>query len=246
MADDEWFYAVGGDQHGPVSRDWLSGLLRDGQLHVQSLVWTTGMPQWQPAESVPALARDLSLARVAPAPPDFYAADLHPAVAISPDLPGAPPPPPAQLLDYGLGDTRYVPAAEHQYATFGTRFVAFFIDTVLLRIVAEAGVFLAMTFAGNRNTAAAASGLTGIVIAFLYFTLMESSPKQATLGKMAMGLRVTTVRGQPISFGQAVGRYFGKWLSSLILGIGYLMIMWTDKHQGLHDQLAGTVVIKKR
>jgi uncharacterized RDD family membrane protein YckC len=73
---------------------------------------------------------------------------------------------------------------------------------------------------------------------------MESSPKQGTLGKMALGIVVTDMDSRRISFGRATGRYFAKILSGLILGIGFLMVAFTEKKQGLHDILAGTLVVK--
>ena len=74
---------------------------------------------------------------------------------------------------------------------------------------------------------------------------MEASSKQGTLGKMVLGIIVTDEAGNRISFGRATGRYFGKILSSLILLIGYIMIAFTKKKQGLHDLLASTLVVKK-
>jgi len=87
--------------------------------------------------------------------------------------------------------------------------------------------------------------LIGICIAWLYEALMESSSTQATLGKMALGLKVTDEFGNRISFGRATGRYFGKWISGIILLIGYFMAGWTEKKQALHDMMAGTLVVRK-
>jgi uncharacterized RDD family membrane protein YckC len=75
---------------------------------------------------------------------------------------------------------------------------------------------------------------------------MESSPQQATLGKMALGLKVTDLQGERLSFARATGRYFGKIVSSLILFVGFMMAGWTEKKQALHDIMAGTLVVKKR
>ena len=80
----------------------------------------------------------------------------------------------------------------------------------------------------------------------LYFALLESSERGATVGKMAMGLRVVTSDGQRLSFMNATGRYFAKILSFLILCIGFIMVAFTDKKRGLHDIIAGTLVIKTR
>jgi uncharacterized RDD family membrane protein YckC/Tfp pilus assembly major pilin PilA len=78
---------------------------------------------------------------------------------------------------------------------------------------------------------------------WLYFALMESGEQQATLGKRAMGIKVTDEYGRRVSFGQATGRYFGGFLSSLILDIGYMLAGWTERKQALHDLMAGTFVV---
>jgi uncharacterized RDD family membrane protein YckC len=83
------------------------------------------------------------------------------------------------------------------------------------------------------------------VIQWLYFSLMESSSWQATLGKKALGLTVTDLEGRRISFGRATGRYFAKIISTLILCIGYMMAGFTEKKQALHDMIAGTLVLRK-
>ena len=65
----------------------------------------------------------------------------------------------------------------------------------------------------------------------------------ATLGKMAMGIKVVTPEGQPISYGRSTGRYFGKMLSGIILGIGYLMAFWDPEKRALHDRICHTRVV---
>ena len=62
--------------------------------------------------------------------------------------------------------------------------------------------------------------------------------------KKVLGLRVTDLNGNQISFGNATGRHFAKMLSGLLLGIGFIMIAFTDQKQGLHDQIAGTLVLR--
>ena len=80
----------------------------------------------------------------------------------------------------------------------------------------------------------------------LYFSLMESSSKQATLGKMALGIIVTDDDGKRISLGRAVGRNLGKIVSQIILFIGFIMIAFTAKKQGLHDIMASCLVVVKK
>jgi len=78
---------------------------------------------------------------------------------------------------------------------------------------------------------------------WLYFALQESSVRQATIGKRALGLKVADLEGNRISFLRATARYYCKLLSRLMLMIGYLMIFWTAKKQALHDKMASTVVL---
>jgi uncharacterized RDD family membrane protein YckC len=97
--------------------------------------------------------------------------------------------------------------------------------------------------------AAIAAYLTAIlvilILQWLYYALMESSNKQATLGKLALGIVVTDLSGGRISFGRATGRYFGKIISGLILYIGFIMAGLTEKKQALHDIMASCLVVLK-
>lgn len=149
------------------------------------------------------------------------------------------------------------------YAGFWMRFLAYIIDAILLGI---ANFIILIPFLGILGLTAAArasdmdSGGPGLMVAllstyfisvitilaasWLYFALMESSAKGATLGKMALGLRVTDLTGNRISFGRATGRYFGKIVSSMILMIGYIMAGFTQQKQALHDIMAGCLVVR--
>lgn len=139
-----------------------------------------------------------------------------------------------------------------QYGGFWRRFVAYIIDAIVLSIVA----YPILMFAGlgdvepgtepEIGTGFWLAYLAVIVINWLYFALLESSGKQATLGKMALGMVVTDLDGNRVSFGKASGRFFGKILSGLILLIGYIMAAFTERKQALHDMLAGTLVLKGR
>jgi uncharacterized RDD family membrane protein YckC len=80
---------------------------------------------------------------------------------------------------------------------------------------------------------------------WLYYALMESSRFQGTLGKMAVQIKVTDLEGNRVTFGRASGRYFGKLVSALVLFIGYIMVAFTEKKQGLHDIMAGCLVVRK-
>ena len=79
----------------------------------------------------------------------------------------------------------------------------------------------------------------------LYFSLMESSRHQATLGKMALGIKVVNAHGGRLSFAHALGRWFAALLSYVTLYIGFLMAAFTGKKQALHDLVAGTFVVDR-
>ncbi len=88
--------------------------------------------------------------------------------------------------------------------------------------------------------------LVGLLVPIAYYALLESSPWQATIGKRVCRLRVTRLDGRRISLPRALGRYLGKFVSAFILGIGFLMVAWTQRKQGLHDLMADTLVVRLR
>jgi uncharacterized RDD family membrane protein YckC len=138
------------------------------------------------------------------------------------------------------------------YAGFWLRFAAYLIDAILLGLVLVPmgfilGVLLIATDNVNNEDLALLvnmlSNVISLVVDWLYSSLLESSPWQATVGKKLVGIRVTDMNGNRIGFGQATGRHFGKILSSLICLIGFIMAAFTEKQQALHDMLAGTLVL---
>lgn len=136
------------------------------------------------------------------------------------------------------------------YAGFWRRFSASLIDWLVLTVVAAVlglGVgFFWFTQVGDdevsRNIFSAILNLAIFIISWFYFAGLESSDAQATWGKRVVGIFVTDLQGQTLSFGRASARYFGKILSSILM-IGYLLAIFTNKKQALHDLIAGTVVI---
>jgi len=147
------------------------------------------------------------------------------------------------------------PVAGVGYGGFWIRVLAAIIDAVLLRVVVApihlvfGGLGLAGMMSGVPHAGIGlgllGGGVTIVLLIFgswLYEAFMESSSYQATLGKMLFGMKVTDLNGNRISFGRATGRHFAKWISGMILSIGYMMVGFTERKQGLHDMLAGTLV----
>jgi uncharacterized RDD family membrane protein YckC len=117
---------------------------------------------------------------------------------------------------------------------FWIRFLAYIIDVVILFVV---NMVLALVVGAMASTA------LGIIVGSVYSVGFWSA-QGATPGMMAVGVKITTVDGDPIDFGKAFLRYIGYWVSGITLGIGFLMIAFTPQKRGLHDYIAGTVVIK--
>ena len=131
------------------------------------------------------------------------------------------------------------------YAGFWRRVAAVFIDGLLVGAVIAPLVMAVGEGETYAEAARSASGSTiEALVTWLYYALIESSSKQATLGKMVLGIIVTNLEGRRIGLGRATGRHFAKILSALILGIGFLMVAFTERKQGLHDMIAGTLVIR--
>ena len=122
------------------------------------------------------------------------------------------------------------------YAGFWRRAAAHFVDGIILLVpVAVTGIVL--------GEASAPEFLINVAISCAYFAGFHSSAKQATPGKMAFGIKVSTLTGERIGIGRGIGRYFASWLSYLTLLIGYLMAAFTQKKQALHDMISGTLVV---
>ena len=132
-------------------------------------------------------------------------------------------------------------ATTYTYAGFWLRFVATIIDLIIVSVVSA---FIGAIIAGGDDTGTV-SAMLNLFGDWLYCALMESSKFQGTVGKLVLGLIVTDDQYRPISFGRATWRYLGHFLSTIILGIGFLMAAVTTRKQCLHDIMAGTLVVKK-
>ena len=123
-------------------------------------------------------------------------------------------------------------AAPH-YAGFWQRFAALIIDAILIGVatgilgIATHGIGLLLAWG----------------LPWVYEALMLSSDRQATLGKIALGIRVTGLQSQRLTFGRATGRHFAKYISALLLGIGFIIAAFTERKQALHDMIAETLVV---
>lgn len=119
------------------------------------------------------------------------------------------------------------------------RIAGWFIELVVVSLLLAVG----LTFGGDNYFVGFVVGLTAI---WLYFAVLESSPRQATLSGPILGVRVTDLAGERITFTHATGRHFAMYLSAITpFAVGYWMAFWTRRRQTLHDMLARTLVLKK-
>lgn len=132
-----------------------------------------------------------------------------------------------------------------QYVGFWRRFAALFIDAIILGVVSGIIGAILMSAMGSENSPAGLLGnLASFVLAFAYYVYYQSKVGQ-TLGKKAMGIKVVDAAGKTPSMTTFFLReIIGKFVSGIILGIGYLMVIWDPKKQALHDKIASTYVIK--
>ncbi len=159
------------------------------------------------------------------------------------------------------------------YPDFLMRFFAFLIDSLLVAILvlvtyAVMALIVSMFALGGMHAvggmrpgrslgmgmgvAALGTGAFLFVLNFLmvlavyagYFVMQETGPRQATLGKSLLGMKVSTLDGRPINALQSLARLFVKDTFSAVLMIGYFMAAFTEKRQALHDYIAGTLVLK--
>jgi uncharacterized RDD family membrane protein YckC len=241
---------------GPFTRQQVADKLQRGEITLASLAHAEGFQQWTPLRDV--LAR-VDLATLP--------------VAMPPGMPPAPVSmPPAAAPAYSYAVTM-APPVGLRYAGFWERFVALILDgliltaaCILLEVVfvviglifgGVSGAFASNSGSQSGDNSAAGVGL-GLMVVFLYivfiivaiggqwlyFAKLESGPTQATIGKRVMGIKVTDMTGQRISFGRATGRFFGKLISGMTFYIGYIMAAFTDRKQTLHDLIASTLVVK--
>jgi uncharacterized RDD family membrane protein YckC len=160
-----------------------------------------------------------------------------------------------------------VPVPAVTYAGFWLRVLAYLIDAIILGVFAIpiligaamvlglGGMLSGIPRGGNPFEDGMPPAfflfiwlcaLLGIGGTWLYHALLESSEWEGTAGKKALGLIVTDINGQRVSFARASGRHFGKIVTSFIpLGIGYAMAGFTAKRQALHDMLASCLVLRK-
>jgi uncharacterized RDD family membrane protein YckC len=253
-----WYYAEAGQQAGPVEDAQLEQLLQSGRIQPTTLIWREGMANWQPYNEVRGTTGGGTAVATAPAP-------IGAGQVVCAECGGV-----FNLQDtiaYGnsrvcanckpiflqkLSEGAKVNAGMLTYAGFWTRFAAVFLDGIILGVVnAGIGFVAGLAFATTIRGGAPGAGfivlqvvtmLINLCIGISYETFMIGK-YGATIGKMALKIKVVTPEGGPVSYLTALGRYFAKILSGMILAIGYIMAAFDDEKRALHDRICSTRVI---
>ncbi|HWT16410.1 MAG TPA: RDD family protein [Patescibacteria group bacterium] len=240
----DWYYADATNQRqGPLSAEALATLHAQGGLRPETLVWREGLAAWTPWRQVMHEVVSPTVAAGAPpVPPPATSDDASPYA-----------PPRAALHDEGA-----VVAGGHVVlAGFWKRVAASIIDSFVtsmamwmlmipLFMVIGGGIeAMARVNDGSNVLVTVLYYLISIAIPMVYLAWMHSSSSQATLGKMAVGIKVVRTDGERISFLRGIGRYWGYLLSSMLLMIGLIMAAFTERKQALHDFMCDTLVVDK-
>ncbi len=144
-----------------------------------------------------------------------------------------------------------------EYGGFWIRFVAKFIDNIIMGIVQWAIMIPtsmlmapAMVQSGEQLPTSGFFALMGFQVVLgislpAAYSTFFIGRYRATLGKMACRLQVVTPEGGRVSYARALGRFFSEMISSMILAIGYIMAAFDDEKRTLHDRICSTRVVRK-
>ncbi len=270
-----WHYVEQGTQIGPVSDQQLAELNRIGKINADTLVWREGMTDWLPFRQIKLELPDTPPPFSPPpakAPPLLTDNQGNPTEAVCAECGGIFPI--QETIRHGkshicagckpvfmqkLSEGAQINTGEMNYAGFGIRFGAKFLDGLIIGVPAMVIYFvvmipyirLQMHNHGNGATTAAMPTLfpilfqLGFLVVQVAFQTFFLGKFGATPGKMVAKLRVVTAEGAPVGYGRAMGRAFAEILSGMICYIGYFMVIFDSQKRALHDHICSTRVIKK-
>jgi uncharacterized RDD family membrane protein YckC len=223
---DTIYYGIEGERYGPVDRATLVALIERGHVRAQDYVWDESRDEWVALSEIPTLL------------PHLQVGASQAAVALP--FAGF-----AARLAAHLCDALFLLAPALAWSAFVTALIGIDpskLDLESLRAEPWSAANRDVTLELLRANAWFYGGM--MLVDWLYRAGLESSTLRATLGKRLFGLAVVDARGDRISFRRATGRHFAKLLSWLPLGLGFLAMLLHEKRQALHDQLAGTYVLR--
>jgi uncharacterized RDD family membrane protein YckC len=262
----KWYYADAGRQVGPVEDAQLDDLVHSGAVRDDTLVWREGLASWQPHSLArgPAKPVPIPAAAVPIAAETRFCSECgrpypaHEMVTIGTAAVCA------QCKPLYMQRVREggQPIGVRRYAGFWIRFVALIIDGIIMGVVGTILTLpLRLLMVGSTVTAVQSqdptaalailpammgaigiSMLVNIALGLAYEGYFVSN-KGGTIGKLALGLQIIHVDGSRLTFTQAIGRYFARLLSAIILYIGFIMAGFDPEKRALHDRICNTLVI---
>ena len=251
------YYANGDRQVGPIGKAELQTLIKAKKVNSQTMVWQPGMHAWQElglyvrrktqgdSQSVqPAAPSTLIRQSVCSECGQAFAEDdmirFEDAWVCATCKPIF-----VQKIKEGV-----TVAGAMEYAGFWIRLGAWFIDKIILTI-ATSIIYISLSFMGvfsfDQPAVFAIIQLFSTILNFIIPAAYESwfvGKYAATPGKMACKLKVVVADSTRVSFARSVGRHFAKYISGLILFIGYIMAGFDDQKRALHDRICDTRVIR--
>jgi uncharacterized RDD family membrane protein YckC len=237
----DWYFVEGGDRKGPINDVEFDGLVRSGRVKADTIVWHEGLGDWQSygAVSTSAVATADGTARCVECGQTFPTTEMLQyegswvCATCKPVF--------FQKVREGI-----VPARGFVYGGFWVRFVAKFIDGILLQVVNFIVRIPLLFMTDSAHPSLTFTFITigiSMVIAAAYGIFFVGK-YGATPGKMALRLRIVRADGGDVGYGLATGRHFAELLSSLTLLIGYIIAAFDDQKRTLHDRICDTRVIR--
>jgi uncharacterized RDD family membrane protein YckC len=239
-----WYYHLNGESRGPIDVAELQGLYQSKVIALDTPVWTEGMAQWESYQSSRAAAGTpgamaptqtcAECGRRFPEDEMLHYENSWVCAVCKPIF--------FQRIKEGA-----VPVGMFVYASVARRFVAMFIDGIIIDIFVL--VPMVLFLGAGALTDQGISPLTKVVISLIkllfpaLYEILFIGRFGATPGKMLMKIKVVTADRVPMTYGRSTGRYFAKMLSGIILCIGYLMAIWDEEKRALHDRICKTRVV---
>jgi len=239
-----WYYAVNGQQAGPVEDAELQRMAAAGEVTPATLVWRAGMDAWATLGSLQAPAGPTEkCAHCGQAQPASRVIELAGGLVCASCKPAV-----LQRIREGLSPM----ANARPYAGFWIRLVARMIDNTITSIAGYVFQIPLLVVVARMDKKEPELGLMAAAMGLAVVMSLATAgayeawflvKKGATPGKMILGLKVIKARGGGIGWGLGVGRFFAYMLSAFTMYIGYIMAGWDEEKRALHDRICDTRVV---
>lgn len=253
-----WYYVQAGQSVGPVSEEEFESLIAGQTITPETLVWNQTMSDWKPLAEVRAQTTPQPTSPPPQSELEQDGSQLRVCGECGRMLP--------QQEMVQFGETWICPdckatyvqriqegvAGEGQlnYAGFWIRFVAKFVDGIILGIAEQ---LLGLLTGWVATSGGSSFQIASVILVFLIGMIVRVGYNTwfigkygATPGKMVCGLKVLTSRGEKVSYARACGRFFAEILSGLVCGIGYIMAAFDEQKRALHDRVCDTRVVRAK